>query len=274
LYSSEPAYNNQLPIVKAEPMPPVDPGTHDMSPLYHRIAGALRSEIATSQWPVGSKLPTIAAMASRYNVAPTTVREAFRLLTQEGLIRARRGSGTYVNELPLRRIAPVTQAGWPQLPENLRQHRGQILDADDALPPALPHEGQLAPAYRRMRRIHLDEHSEPFRVVELFVARSYYDQAPKRFDTEMALVVLEELDAAHLVEMRQSFTLTIADAEVAGHLGLRAGDPLGRLRRSLVDTSGVVAYFSIALIRSDRISLSWSMSRPKPLKPKPSGSKK
>ncbi|NBT56171.1 MAG: GntR family transcriptional regulator, partial [Betaproteobacteria bacterium] len=40
-------------------------------------------------------------MAKRYNVAPVTVREAFRLLTQEGLIRARRGSGTFVNDAPL-----------------------------------------------------------------------------------------------------------------------------------------------------------------------------
>jgi DNA-binding GntR family transcriptional regulator len=58
--------------------------------------------------------------------------------------------------------------------------------------------------------------------------------------------------------------LTLADAEVAAHLGVRAGDPLGRLRRSLVDAQGVVAYFSIALIRSDRISLAWSMRRTLP----------
>ena len=187
-------------------------------------------------------------MAKRYNVAPVTVREAFRLLTQEGLIRARRGSGTFVNETPLRLTSPVTEAGWPQLPQNLREHRGRILEADDATPPLLPHEGTPAAAYRRMRRVHLDERSEPFRVVELFVARHYYDQAPRRFDQEMALVVLEELDAVHLVEMRQNFTLTIADADVAAHLGLRAGEPLGRLRRSLVDPQGVVVYFSIALI--------------------------
>jgi DNA-binding GntR family transcriptional regulator len=67
-----------------------------------------------------------------------------------------------------------------------------------------------------------------------------------------------------LVEMRQSFTLTIAEAEVAAHLGVRAGDPLGRLRRSLLDPQNVAVYFSIALIRSDRISLAWSMRRPVP----------
>ena len=243
------------------------PAAHNKSPLYHSIAGAVRSLIACGELKAGAQLPTIAAMAKRYNVAPVTVREAFRLLTQEGLIRGRRGSGTFVNEAPPRLTSPVTEAGWPQLPQNLRDHRGRILETDDAPPPLLPHEGTLAAAYRRMRRVHLDERSEPFRVVELFVARHYYDQAPRRFDQEMALVVLEELDAVHLVEMRQSFTLTIADAEVAAHLGVHAGDPLGRLRRSLVDSHGVVVYFSIALIRSDRISLSWSMRRPLPPNP-------
>ena len=245
-------------------MPSSSPTAHNNSPLYHSIAGALRSLIASGELKVGAQLPTIAAMAKRYKVAPVTVRESFRLLTQEGLIRARRGSGTFVNDAPLRISSPVTEAGWPQLPQNLREHRGRILEADDATPPLLPHDGTPAAAYRRMRRVHLDERSDPFRVVELFVARHYYDQAPRRFDQEMALVVLEELDAVHLVEMRQNFTLTIADAGVAAHLGVRAGDPLGRLRRSLVDPQGVVAYFSIALIRSDRISLSWAMRRPVP----------
>ncbi len=249
------------------PVPSSSPAAHNKSPLYHSIAGALRSLIACGELKAGAQLPTIAAMAKRYNVAPVTVREAFRLLTQEGLIRARRGSGTFVNETPLRLTSPVTEAGWPQLPQNLREHRGRILEADDATPPLLPHEGTPAAAYRRMRRVHLDERSEPFRVVELFVARHYYDQAPRRFDQEMALVVLEELDAVHLVEMRQNFTLTIADADVAAHLGLRAGEPLGRLRRSLVDPQGVVVYFSIALIRSDRISLAWSMRRSVPANP-------
>jgi GntR family transcriptional regulator len=235
---------------------------HNKSPLYHSIAGALRALIASGELKVGAQLPTIAAMAKRYEVAPVTVREALRLLTEEGLIRGRRGSGTFVNEAPQRMTSPVTEAGWPQLPQNLREHRGRILETDDAPPPLLSHEGTLAPAYRRMRRVHLDERSDPFRVVELFVARHYYDQAPSRFDQEMVLVVLEELDAANLVEMRQSFSLTIADAEVAAHLGVHAGDPLGRLRRSLVDSHGVVVYFSIALIRSDRISLAWSMRRP------------
>lgn len=244
-------------------MPSHFSATHNSTPLYHRIAGALRAEITGGELKGGSQLPTIAAMAKRYQVAPVTVREAFRLLTNEGLIRARRGSGTFVHEAPPLISAPVTEAGWPQLPANLRGYRGRILEADDSMPPVWPHEGSLAAGYRRMRRVHVDERSEPFRVVELFVARHYYDQAPRRFDKEMALVVLEELDAVHLVEMRQGFTLTMADAEVAGHLGVRAGDPLGRLRRSLVDKKGVVAYFSIALIRSDRISLSWSMKRPK-----------
>ena len=248
-------------------MPSSSPSALSKSPLYHSIADALRSLIASGELNVGAQLPTIAALAKRYKVAPVTVRESFRLLTQEGLIRARRGSGTFVNDTPLRLSSPVTEAGWPQLPQNLREHRGRILEADDATPPLLPHEGTPAAAYRRMRRVHLDERSEPFRVVELFVARHYYDQAPRRFDQEMALVVLEELDAVHLVEMRQNFTLTIADADVAAHLGVRAGEPLGRLRRSLVDPQGVVVYFSIALIRSDRISLAWSMRRSVPSTP-------
>jgi DNA-binding GntR family transcriptional regulator len=92
-------------------VPTSSPAAHNKSPLYHSIAGVLRSLIASGELNVGAQLPTIAALAQRYQVAPVTVREAFRLLTQEGLIRARRGSGTFVNEAPLRLTSPVTEAG-------------------------------------------------------------------------------------------------------------------------------------------------------------------
>jgi GntR family mannosyl-D-glycerate transport/metabolism transcriptional repressor len=73
-----------------------DLASHNTGPLYRRIAGVLRVEIAAGELKAGSQLPTIAALAQRFQVASVTVREALRLLTEEGLIRSRRGSGTYV----------------------------------------------------------------------------------------------------------------------------------------------------------------------------------
>ncbi len=64
--------------------------------LYHeQIADTLRREIlATAE--VGQKLPSDAEQARRFDVSVITLREAVRLLCQEGLLERRQGSGTRV----------------------------------------------------------------------------------------------------------------------------------------------------------------------------------
>jgi len=238
------------------------PSPNDNRPLYDRIARALRGEIQSGQIPVGGRLPPIAVLAATYAVAPVTVRQALKVLADDRLIQSRRGSGTYVTAVPPRRVFPAFDVGWPQLTKLIENHRGHILEASDRMPELLPGDGLPAPAYRRMLRVHTDDDGEPYAVVDIFVDRRFYDMAPKRFDREMVLALLEEKAGVDLPEMRQSFTLTAADARTAGHLGIHAGDPLGRLRRVLLHKNGEVVYFAITLSRADRIAYEWVLRRP------------
>lgn len=62
----------------------------------------------------GSALPSEANLAERFNVGRTTVREALKLVEQEGLIDVRHGSGRYVRphisvERPITRYESVTE---------------------------------------------------------------------------------------------------------------------------------------------------------------------
>ena len=68
--------------------------------LYARIAGALRSRLGAGEWPQGSRIPTIEALAAEYGVARITVRQACQLLADEGLLRAQPGRGTFVARSP------------------------------------------------------------------------------------------------------------------------------------------------------------------------------
>ena len=68
--------------------------------LWSRIAGVLRREIAEGARPEGAKLPTEADLAARFGVNRHTVRRALAALAQEGLVRSRRGAGTFVAAAP------------------------------------------------------------------------------------------------------------------------------------------------------------------------------
>jgi GntR family transcriptional regulator, phosphonate transport system regulatory protein len=64
--------------------------------LWRRIADDLEQAIALGTHTAGDRLPAENEIAARFGVNRHTVRRALAELTQRGLIRAERGSGTYV----------------------------------------------------------------------------------------------------------------------------------------------------------------------------------
>lgn len=72
-------------------------GGRDAKPtLWRAIAAELRAGIEAGCYPPGAKLPTEAALASRFGVNRHTVRQALAHLAEAGLIRTRRGAGAFV----------------------------------------------------------------------------------------------------------------------------------------------------------------------------------
>ncbi|GAA2478669.1 FadR/GntR family transcriptional regulator [Streptomyces thermolineatus] len=66
------------------------------SPLADQVIAQLRTQIASGEWPVGSRIPTESELVEQLGVARNTVREAVRALAHNGLLDIRQGSGTYV----------------------------------------------------------------------------------------------------------------------------------------------------------------------------------
>jgi GntR family transcriptional regulator len=68
--------------------------------LVARVSGALRSQIKSQAFAVGTRLPGETEMAKKLGISRPTLREATRMLAQEGLLDVRHGVGTFVAEQP------------------------------------------------------------------------------------------------------------------------------------------------------------------------------
>ncbi|MCL5935375.1 MAG: PLP-dependent aminotransferase family protein [Firmicutes bacterium] len=66
--------------------------------LYHQIAVIIAEKIKSRELPPGTRLLPERDLAVLFEVSRTTAINAYRLLEQEGLVRTRVGSGTYVTE--------------------------------------------------------------------------------------------------------------------------------------------------------------------------------
>ena len=99
--------------------------------LWRQVADGIERGIADGRFAAGEKLPGETEIAGTYRVNRHTVRRALATLAERGLVRAERGSGTYVEAqrlaYPLRsrtRFSEIVGAGG-------REPRGQLIDASD-----------------------------------------------------------------------------------------------------------------------------------------------
>lgn len=65
-------------------------------PIYRQIVEQVKAAIASGLLVRGDRLPSHRDLAKELLVAPLTVKRAYDVLEQEGLVVSRRGSGTFV----------------------------------------------------------------------------------------------------------------------------------------------------------------------------------
>jgi len=99
--------------------------------LWRQVADGIERGIANGTFAPGEKLPGETEIADTYRVNRHTVRRALATLAERGLVRAERGSGTYVEAqrlaYPLRsrtRFSEIVGAGG-------QEPRGQLIEASD-----------------------------------------------------------------------------------------------------------------------------------------------
>lgn len=70
--------------------------------VVQRVENALRDDLAYGRWQPGERLPSEAALARDLGVGRSSLREAIGVLSREGLLVVRQGSGTFAAEHPPR----------------------------------------------------------------------------------------------------------------------------------------------------------------------------
>lgn len=71
-----------------------------VGPAYKRLADELRSQIARGDLPVGSALPSASQLMKTHAVSTTVVRDALKILRDEGLVYGQAGKAVYVQATP------------------------------------------------------------------------------------------------------------------------------------------------------------------------------
>lgn len=112
-------------------------GSPDLAdlPKYKAVAEGLRQQIAQDVLEVGAKLPPVRDLAWQLKITPGTVARAYALLTDEGLLEAVVGRGTFVAD---RSAAQMADDNWSRQVQPDQDAGSTIL-----FTPRLPDMGQV-----------------------------------------------------------------------------------------------------------------------------------
>ena len=197
--------------------------------LWRQVADGIERGIADGRFAAGEKLPGEVEIAETYRVNRHTVRRALAALAERGLVRAERGSGTYVETkrlpYPLHsrtRFSEIVGAGG-------HEPRGQFIEASEE-----PATRELArelglktgAALIRIESVRLADRT-PICVSTTWLSAELFPNAGSVFASARSMTKL----LAHygIRDYRRSstrITAAIADATDAARLDLPLGRPV------------------------------------------------
>lgn len=243
-------------------------GAEHAVPLYLQVAQALREDIVSGQFPVGAQLPTEENFCQRFSVSRHTVREALRLLREDGLVSSRRGAGT--------RVLPPASAG---------EESRQVMSINDLLAFAADTRLEI----ESIGTVTLDEHSAcrsglevgetwlqvqalrrsedsgaPLCRTEYYINRAFaaVGRILQRHQGPI-FPLIEDLFGQQIMEVQQQITAALVGPELALVLDVEEGSPALEVRRSFRTGDELTAQVTINTHPADRFQHSMTMRRVK-----------
>jgi GntR family phosphonate transport system transcriptional regulator len=224
--------------------------------LWRQVADGIERGIAGGAFAAGERLPGEMEIAETYRVNRHTVRRALATLAERGLVRAERGSGTYVEApklaYPLRsrtRFSEIVGAGG-------REPRGQLIGASEE-----PATRELARQLGlktgtpliRIEALRLADRT-PICVGTTWLAAERFPGAGRIYETVRSMTkVLTHFGIRDYRRASTRVTATIVDATDAARLDLALGRPVLVVDSTDVDADGKPLLTTRARFAAERV---------------------
>jgi GntR family transcriptional regulator, phosphonate transport system regulatory protein len=224
--------------------------------LWRQVADGIERGIANGRFVAGEKLPGETEIAETYRVNRHTVRRALATLAERGLVRAERGSGTYVEgqrlAYPLRsrtRFSEIVGAGG-------HEPRGQLIEASDEVATrelARTLGLKSGAALIRIETLRFADRT-PICVSTTWLSAQRFPDAGEVFaQTRSMTKLLAHYGVRDYRRASTKITAAIADATDAARLDLALGRPVLVVDATDVDPAGKPLVTKRARFAAERV---------------------
>lgn len=237
-------------------------------PLYVQVAKVLKEEIVSGDYPVGSLLPTEDNLCDRFGVSRYTVREALRLLREDGLVSSRRGAGTMVipsinSGLDIHQVMSVNDLVAFAAGTEFAVESTEIVTIDQSLS-----QKTGLPVGEKWLEIlgyrHKEDKGQPVCRTEYYINRDFaaVGRLMSRYHGPV-FTLIEDMYGQSINEVQQHITATLLTPRLAADFREEVGSAALEVRRSYITTEGKVAQITVNIHPTSRYHHSMTMRRVK-----------
>jgi len=257
---AEPVRGRSLEIARLDP--------HSPTPLYHQLKEELR-RIAKSL-PSGSSMPSEADLMSVTGVSRATIRRAVADLSHEGVLRSRRGLGTFV--LRSKVDEPLLLQSFTDLVSALGREPTTTVLSFARVPatPGIAERLRLPKASEvyALERIRAVD-GVPCIVEHQYLSASLVPGLTERDAQGSIYAVIASRFGIRLVDGVETIQAVKAPAEIAVHLDIPRGAPVLVTARVTLGSDGTPVEFAARYIRADMWSFTLRLARSTSVEPLP-----
>ncbi|USS87863.1 GntR family transcriptional regulator [Fructilactobacillus hinvesii] len=202
-------------------------------PVYIQIHDDLKTKIERGEWPVGTRLPAERKLAAQYQVSRMTLRQAIGTLIEEGLLKRKAGSGTFVtNQKVQEHMSGISSFTETMLSQG-KQPASKTLSYRIVEPTFREaNQLQLEPGERvlRMERLRYGD-DEPICLETTVVAARLVSDMSQAEVTKSLYRSLEERWGQSPANAQQYISAILATPAVADQLQIQPGAPILKLKQ-------------------------------------------
>ncbi|ARI75662.1 GntR family transcriptional regulator [Halobacillus mangrovi] len=234
------------------------------APLYRRIAQQIKDEIERGNWKEGEAIPTENHLSEQYNASRVTIRQAIKVLVEDGLLEKIQGSGTYVKEQKIEHNIFELLSFTEEMRKLNKEPVNHILDFRLIAPPDhVRRRLKLAPDekvfyVRRQRLVDGVPYvlEDTYLPVALFPNLSYSIMTGSKYD------YIEKEVGMKIKDSFQEVIPVLPSKEIAEALNVDESLPILKMESYSVFVDGTIFEYSENHFKSDEYKFTLKASRP------------
>lgn len=226
-------------------------------PRYYQIYEDLYKLIEEGKFEDGDKFPSDNELVSRYSVSRGTIREAIRLLFQQGLLVRQQGKGTFVTKNKMEQDAKRLM-GFTELMKTYGiTPSAVIIEKNVKFPnPHVKNVLHLSDEQKivKIKRLRFGN-NEPLIIERSYFVHNLFKEIEKEdFENDSIYRILYEKTNIRLGEAKQSIEAITLISDDAKLLKIPTGSPALLLKRIIKTTKDEYFQYSEDIYRTDKLN--------------------